>query len=258
MTARLASLADRMRRIALAHARPVDVVPRPAWYTIRNADDAERAIVLLDGEIGWDVVSSSFVRDLNAITAPNIDLQINSPGGSVWDGYTIYNAIKNHPATVTAHILGVAASAASFIAMAADEVVAYRPSEMMIHDAAGYVDIWMMANPADLGRVIDELTDLKLSLDLTSTEIAAIYARKAGGTTAEWRAWMSATTWYTPDTALAAGLVDRIHGDDDAASTDDPAPGSTGDTNASATTVATILRAKARRAREGVNSNASH
>lgn len=230
MTARLAALADRMRRIALAHARPADVVPRPAWYTIRNADDAERAIVVLDGEIGWDVMSSDFAKDLRAITAPNIDLQINSPGGSVWDGYAIYNALKSHPAIVTAHILGVAASAASFIAMAAEKVVAYRPSEMMIHDAAGYVDIWMMANPADLARVIDELTDLRVSLDQTSDEIAAIYARKAGGTTATWRELMTATTWYTPDTALAAGLVDSIAGDD-AATTDTPASGEAGATD---------------------------
>lgn len=225
MTARLASLADRMRRLALTHARPRDVVP-PAWYKI-NADNPESAIVQLDGEIGWDVVSSSFARDLNAITAPAIDLQINSPGGSVWDGYAIYNAIAQHPATVTAHIMGVAASAASFIAMAADEIVAYRPSEMMIHDAAGYLDLWMMANPADLARVITELDELRVSLDQTSDEIAAIYARKAGGTVAEWRAAMTATTWYTPDTALAAGLVNRINGDDDQAAepADSPAPG---------------------------------
>jgi ATP-dependent protease ClpP protease subunit len=252
MTARLASLADRMRRIALLHARPVDTAPRPPWYTIRNADDAQRAIVVLDGEIGWDVMSSAFAVELRAVTAPAIDLQINSPGGSVWDGYAIYNALVTHPATVTAHILGVAASAASFIAMSADEIIAYRPSEMMIHDAAGYVDVWAMANPAELARIVGELDELRVSLDQTSDEIAALYARKAGGTTAEWRARMTATTWYTPDTALAAGLVDSIHGDD-AATTDTPAPGETGATDhAPVTTVASILRAKARRAREGV------
>ena len=164
MTARLASLADRMRRIALAHARPRDVVPAAPWYKIRNATDAERAIVQLDGEIGWDVVSSSFARDLNAVTAPAIDLQINSPGGSVWDGYAIYNALQAHPASITAHIVGVAASAASFIAMAADEIVAYRPSEMMIHDASGWLDVWGMYNPAELARVMTELDELRALL----------------------------------------------------------------------------------------------
>jgi ATP-dependent protease ClpP protease subunit len=259
MTARLASLADRMRRIALAHARPRDVVPASPWYKVRNANDTERAVVQLDGEIGWDVVSSAFARDLNAITAPAIDLQINSPGGSVWDGYAIYNALQAHPATITAHIIGVAASAASFIAMAADEVVAYRPSELMIHDAAGYVDLWMMANPADLARVMVELEDLRVSLDQTSDEIAAIYARKAGGSVAEWRAAMTATTWYTPDSGLAAGLVDRINGDAQASEdtpADSPAPGSgaTDSTEAfRARARATIVRAKAPAAlRKGV------
>lgn len=254
-SARLATLAATMRRIALHYARPADVVPRPAWYTIRNADDPARAIVQLDGEIGWDVMSSSFTRELNAITAPAIDLHINSPGGSVWDGYAIYNALVNHPATITAHIVGVAASAASFIAMSADEIVAYRPSEMMIHDAAGYVDIWAMANPADLGRMIAELTELQLSLDQTSDEIAAIYARRAGGTSAEWRARMTATTWYTPDTAYEVGLVDRINGDD-TATTDTPAPGETGADTGEPLTVAAIIRARhaaTRRAREGVS-----
>lgn len=244
MSARLASLAARMRRIALAHARPRDVVPASPWYKI-NTDDAERAVVTLDGEIGWDVVSSSFARELNAITAPNIDLQINSPGGSVWDGYAIYNALQAHPATITAHVIGIAASAASFIAMAADEVIMYRPSEMMIHDAAGYLDLWMLANPADLARVIAELEDLRVSLDQTSDEIAAIYARKAGGTTAEWRTAMTATTWYTPDTALSAGLVDRINGEDQA-DEDSPDPGATDRTEAfRAQARATIIRAKA-------------
>lgn len=243
MTARLASLAARMRRIALAHARPREAAV-PTWYTIRNADDAERAIVALDGEIGWDVESSSFARDLRAITAPAIDLHINSPGGSVWDGYAIYNALVTHPATVTAHIVGVAASAASFIAMAADEIVAYRPSEMMIHDAAAYVDVWTVANPTALAQLITELDDLRVSLDQTSDEIAAIYARKAGGTAAEWRALMTATTWYTPDTALTAGLVDRINGDDDQAAetADAPAPGSGATPAADAAQVSRLAR----------------
>lgn len=255
MTARLASLADKMRRIALAHARPRDVVAAKPWYTIRNADDTARALVMLDGEIGWDVVSSDFGAELRAITAPNIDLHINSPGGSVWDGYAIYHAIATHPAHVTAHITGVAASAASFIAMAADEIVAYRPSEIMIHDASGWLDVWGYVNPADLARIAGEITDLAKSLDLTSDEIAALYARKAGGTTTEWRDAMRAETWYGPDAALAAGLVDRIDGDDAAASTEDsPAPGDTGATNGAPITVAGIVRARhARLAREGVS-----
>lgn len=260
MTARLAALADKTRRLALSiggvdaiRARPGTAPSSDAsWYKI-NTDNPMSALVVLDGEIGWDVVSSSFARELNQITAPHIDLQINSPGGAVWDGYAIYNALALHPATVTAHVVGVAASAASFIAMAAEEIVAYRPSEMMIHDAAGYVDIWTMANPAELARICAELAELQASLDLTSDEIAAIYARKAGGTVAEWRGRMTATTWYTPDTALAAGLVDRINGDD--ATEDTPAPGDTGASNGGPIRVADIIRARhaVRLAREGVS-----
>lgn len=264
MSARLAALADRSRRLALSIAgvprvARTDPATRVPWYTIRrNADDPERVIVQLDGEIGWDVASSDFARDLRAITAPNIDLHINSPGGSAWDGYAIYNALMTHPATITSHIVGIAASAASFIAMAGEEIIAYRPSEMMIHDAAGFVDVFGIYNPADIARVVGELTDLKAALDQTSDEIAAVYARKAGpahGTATDWRTRMQATMWYTPDTALAAGLVDRINGDD-AAPTDTPASGETEAANNGAPIrVADMIRARhARRTlREGVN-----
>ena len=231
MTARLAALCGSLRRTALTLAGPERAAARAArvapWYKIALTEDPSRARVELDGEIGWDVMSSSFTRDLQAVEAPNIDLFINSPGGSVWDGYAIYNALQQHPATITAHVVGVAASAASFIAMAADEIKAYRPSEMMIHDASAWIDMWGMFNPADLVAVLGELQGMKASLDQTSDEIAGIYARKAGGDVATWRAAMQATTWYTPDTAKAAGLVDSIVGDEDT-----PAPGDTGATDA--------------------------
>lgn len=260
MTARLASLADKMRRIALANARPRDVVQAAPWYTIKRDEVAsDRTLVIIDGEIGWNVVASDFGAELRAIATPFIDLQINSPGGSVWDGYAIYHAIATHPAHVTAHIVGVAASAASFIAMAADEIVAYRPCEMMIHDAAGWLDVWGYVNPARIDQIITDITALRDSLALTSDEIAAIYARKAGGTAEAWRAAMTAETWYSADTALAAGLVDRINGDDaaeaDASTEDSPAPGVTGASDHAPLTAVGIVRARhaARLAREGVS-----
>lgn len=223
MTDKLGTLTAQLRTLALSRA------PRPSrrddrsWYRIKNAD-SERALVQLDGEIGWDVESSWFVKDLRAITASAIDLHINSVGGSVWDGYAIYNALVQHPATITSHIVGIAASAASFIAMAGDEIVAYRPSQMMIHDAGAYVDVFAVANAAVLRDLATELTAMADTLDQTSNEIAGLYARKAGGTAEDWRTAMLAETWYTPDSALAAGLVDRIAGDDDQAAGEQAAP----------------------------------
>lgn len=182
------------------------------WYRITNTADNSRATVELFGEIGWDIEVSDFVAGLRAVTAPAIDLQINSPGGLAWDGMAIYNALVMHPANVTTHVIGIAASAASFIAMAGDQVVAYRPSQMMIHDASGLA--WGNA------EAMRELADI---LDQLSDEIAGTYARKAGGDTATWRDAMKAETWYSPDSAKAAGLVDSIAGDGSSSSDDDAA-----------------------------------
>jgi hypothetical protein len=93
----------------------------------------------------------------------------------------------------------LAASAASFIAMASDEIVMGRNSEMMIHDAWGIC----------MGPAVD-MRDLADKLDHLSNNIASIYAGKAGGTTADWRVPMLAETWYSAEEAVAAGLADRV------------------------------------------------
>lgn len=128
-----------------------------------------------------------------------IHLHINSPGGDSFDGLAILNALRQHPANVTVVVDGLAASAASFIAMGADEVVMAPNSTMMIHDASGlcYGQAAEMREMADL-------------LDKVSGNIAAIYAGKAGGTQEQWREAMQGETWYTAEEAVAAGLADRI------------------------------------------------
>ncbi len=138
------------------------------WYRIKNADSTDRAEVFIYGAIGsdWDdgdVTASSFSRELRNITAPTIDLHINSPGGLVWDGVAIYSALLNHPATVNTFVDGVAASAASFVAQAGETVTIEKPASMMIHDAQGIV----IGNAADMAEFSDLLNQL-------SDQIAAI------------------------------------------------------------------------------------
>ena len=128
-----------------------------------------------------------------------IRLHINSPGGSVFEGIAMMNALRNHPARIVATVDGIAASAASFLAVSADELVMSRNSELMIHDAWGLV----IGNATDM-REMAEL------LDKFSDNIASIYAEKTGGDTETWRAAMSAETWYSADEAVEAGLADRV------------------------------------------------
>jgi ATP-dependent protease ClpP protease subunit len=212
------------------------------WYRIRNEAPDQNARVDLFDEIGYDVTAGDFIRELNAIDAPGIDLHINSPGGSAWDGFAIYNALVAHPAPVTAHIIGVAASAASIIAMAGDEVVAYRPSQMMIHRAGSGACVF--GNADDMREGSAEVLTMATSLDQIDTQLVDLYARKAGTDPALWHEAVWAETWYGPDEALAAGLVDRIAGDDQ----DTPAPGSgaSNSTEAHLARRSHIVRARAR------------
>ena len=156
--------------------------------------------LLLYGEIGWEVRAAEFVPDIDAVTDSHIDLHISSPGGDVFEALTIMNALKEHPATKTVYIDGLAASAASFIAVGIGGEVIMRPgAEMMIHNAQG--GAWGDMN--DMYAIIERL-------ESSSATIADIYAAKTGTDAAQWRAAMDAETWFSADEALAAGLVDKV------------------------------------------------
>lgn len=177
------------------------------WFRIEKPKDKTRAddsplvaTVYIYDEIGfWGVTAKDFADQLNALQVDEIRVHINSPGGEVWDGITILNTLRGHPAKVTTIVDGVAASSASFIAMGGDEVVMMRNSELMIHDA------WGMA----VGNAAD-LADLAARLDAMSDNIASIYAERTGGTTEEWREFMRAETWYSAQEAVDAKLADRV------------------------------------------------
>lgn len=195
-------LADEAR--AIAKTPQISDTTGKNWYRIENAM-AEEATVYIYDEIGfWGTTAQGFVDELNSISAPKLNIHINSPGGEVFDGVAIHSALMNSQAHVTVFIDGIAASAASFIAMAGDRIVMARHATMMIHDAAGLC--W--GNPADM-------LAMHGLLDKLSNNIADMYALQAGGTVADWRARMNAETWYTGPEALAAGLVDEITQPDD-------------------------------------------
>jgi ATP-dependent Clp endopeptidase proteolytic subunit ClpP len=175
--------------------------PAHDWFRISNAGNGTTEVYIYD-EIGfWGTSAADFIGQLQAISTPNIDLHVNSPGGEVFDGIAIYNAIRNHPAEVTVYVDGLAASAASFIAMSGNRVVVERNAQMMIHDAIGVV----IGNATEM-RTMAEL------LGKLSDNIADIYAQKAGGTVEHWRNMMLAETWFSAAEAVAAGLADEMTG----------------------------------------------
>jgi ATP-dependent protease ClpP protease subunit len=174
-----------------------------ARQRLQNLSSGTTALYLYSeiGDSWWgdSVSAKDFVAELQAVETDRIEMHINSPGGDVWDGLAILNALRAHPAAVTTVIDGIAASAASFIAMAGEEVVMMANAELMIHDASG-----VALGDAALMRQMAE------DLDRESDNIADVYARKAGGTAAEWRDRMRVETWFSAEEAVSAGLADRI------------------------------------------------
>jgi ATP-dependent Clp endopeptidase proteolytic subunit ClpP len=150
----------------------------------------------------WGISAREFRAALAELgDVQQINLHINSPGGEVYEGIAILNELRRHPAGVTAIVDGLAASAASFIAAGADRTIMAPNSEMMIHDAWG-----IALGPAT------EMHAMGDRLDKISDNIASVYATKAGGTTATWREFMLAETWYSAQEAVDAGLADELEG----------------------------------------------
>jgi HK97 family phage prohead protease len=223
-TKRLASRKSRTaaRFVDLAQERNLSVAELVAtalpWYEVRNADGdpQERgeeegvATVFIFDEIGgsFGVDSKTFAQELEGITAPDIKVRINSPGGSVFDGIAIHSALLHHPSVVATYVDGLAASAASVIAMAADP---YDPSadrggvrampggEMMLHLASMTQD----GNPVDMDKA-------KTFLWRQSENLASMYAGKSGMSTEECLALMEAETWLFGHEGVELGLIDAV------------------------------------------------
>lgn len=196
---------SKLEALAARIPRPIRNAQPDSWYQVANAD-TDRAEVFLYGAIDdWDGTSASaFAKELKAITAKSIDLHINSPGGLVFEAVAIYTALQRHPAKVDVHIDGLAASAASFVAMAGDSIEIEKPAKMMIHDARGIV----LGNAEDMrsmGDLLDELSDT----------IAEIYAQRSRKPASAWRKAMKAETWYSATDAVTAGLADKVAGQSD-------------------------------------------
>src|SRR5688572_29756704 len=105
-----------------------------SWRITAKAAEADIDIFDVIGDPWQGTTGAAFVKELRAIKASRINLHINSPGGYVSDGLAMYAAIQQHSAEVVAYIESEAASAASFVAMAADRIVMSKNAKIFIHD----------------------------------------------------------------------------------------------------------------------------
>lgn len=180
------------------------------WFRMATSGDVA-TVHVYDQIGGWDGVNAlDFVRALADVQAKTIDVHINSGGGDVFDAISMHAALVNHPATVNTVVDGVAASAASFLAMAGQTISIEKPARIMIHDAAG-VTIGNQADHLEMAELLGQVSDT----------IAGMYADRAGGDVGDWRAAMRAETWYTAPQAVEAGLANQVLNDNAAVAPED-------------------------------------
>lgn len=159
------------------------------------------AIVSDDASAEWfgGVSAQTLVPQIRAIQGGTLHLRINSPGGDVFAAQAIVQAIRDTGAKVIAHIDGYAASAATVIATAADEIEMSDGAMYMIHCA------WTVA----FGNANDLLASAAL-LEKVDSVIAGQYAKRSGQSAADIKTLMDAETWFTAQEAVDAGLADRV------------------------------------------------
>lgn len=171
-----------------------------SWYSIQAKADQKTADISIYDEIGyWGVTAKQFIGDLNALDATTIRLAINSPGGAVFDALAIYNALRQHQADIEVTIIGVAASAASVIAMAGDTIVMPENAFMMIHNPLNAV----YGNADDLREMADVLDKIGASL-------IGIYTKRTGLPEDEIKALLDAKTWLNAEEAVLKGFADEL------------------------------------------------
>ena len=174
--------------------------PQRQWYKIVNQFSGPTQVMIYD-EIGFFGVSAQqFADQLGEISGP-VDLYINSPGGEIFDGISIYNQLLRCP-EVSVYIDGIAASAASFIAMAASpgKLGMAKNAKMMIHNGQAFA----AGDAAEL-RKMAEL------LDAETANIASIYADRTGRPASDFLAMMAAETWLSASQAVSESLVDYVY-----------------------------------------------
>ena len=178
------------------------------FWKFRNLADGQKAELLLYGNIsesswwGDEVTPKQFADDLAALgDVQEITVYINSGGGDVFAAQAIGNQLERSSATVTVHIDGLCASAATIIACHADKVIAAADSCYMIHPASMGVCDYLTA---------EDMRDCLKALDTIRENIVALYAKKTGKSTDQCGKWMDETNWWTAAQAKENGFIDEV------------------------------------------------
>ncbi|NIO84658.1 MAG: hypothetical protein GTN53_29440, partial [Candidatus Aminicenantes bacterium] len=170
------------------------------WFNIVNANKETADVYIYEEIGGFGVDSKQFALQFNQIKASKINIHINSPGGSIFEGHAIYNTINNAKSKIIhTFIEGVAASMAAVVSLAGDVVHMAENALMMIHNPVAAV----RGEQKDLKRIADVLEKLKGT-------IAKIYADKTGLPIETINKMMDDETWMNAGEALENKFIDKI------------------------------------------------
>ena len=164
--------------------------------------------ITLSGDIGFEITARELDVELKKANGADVLLLVNSRGGFVFEGIEIFNLIRAYKGHIEARIVGLAASAASYVILAADKVTAFDNAAFFIHNAINIV----FGNHNDMRKMADDLEGL-------SSMLAKAYVNKSGMSTKEIKALMDEATIFFADEILEAGFVDEIIESEDV---DDP------------------------------------
>lgn len=202
-----AALESRVNAIVSRHAAKANPEPRRvrsnAGYKFVNKDDSADLFLYDEISSWWGISANDFVNDLQQIDAKSLNLYINSPGGSVFEGFAIYSALVRHSekngTKINVVIDGIAASIASVIAMSGDNIAIGEHASTMIHEPWG----WTIGTADEMREEADVLDALK-------DTIIDIYVARTGGDREEITAWVEAETWMKGQVAVDRGFADEI------------------------------------------------
>lgn len=169
------------------------------WYRVEAKGDTAD-IYVYDYIGAWGVEAGTFTKELAALKdKKSLNLYINSPGGEVFDGMAIYNALLQVRGKLTAHVMGLAASVASIILLAADKRIIHRGAMVMIHNPWGCA--------CGTAREMRDTADV---LDKITGQLSTLYQEITGADENQVKAWMDAETWFDTDEAVEHGFATEI------------------------------------------------
>ena len=169
------------------------------WYNFKQTDTDPAVLSIFDDIGAFGVSAKSFLNDLASAQGDSVRVEINSPGGDVFAGLAIYNGLRNSGKKVNVRVLGLAASAASLVAMAGDTIEMPENSFMMVHNPWGFA----MGGASDMRDTAD-------MLDTLGTSLASTYAKRTGKSAEEITALLDAETWMSAAEAVDAGFATAV------------------------------------------------